>query len=337
MISQCVPRFSLISRMTPARCFATKMTPVDKYLFDTNGFLVLRNIFSKDYINCANSAVDEHLVKGELHERKGKLRTSRLYGRESTPLQGDGSTGRADMGGMLGWDKPNCEPFREVLAHPRLAPILNSLLGTGYRLDHSPLLLTMTKGADGHTLHGGAVTEDGYPAWPLSYDCRNGQIRTQLLTVCVQLSDCPDGAGGFCAVPGSHKSNFPVPPAFADLSEHTEHVCQPALYKGDVLIFTEALLHGTLPWIADHQRRTCIYRFAPAGSAYGRGFSPEWPVSFTKGMTDVQLAVMQPPYHPRMSRPSVSVHNDECEVVVPEPRDAFKVEFDERVFGQKYF
>lgn len=42
-----------------------------------------------------------------------------------------------------------------------------------------------------------------------------------------------------------------------------------ALQPGDVLFFTEAATHGTLPWSASHTRRACLYRFAPATSAYG--------------------------------------------------------------------
>ena len=99
-------------------------------------------------------------------------------------------------------------------------------------------------------------------------------------------------AGGFCAVPGSHKSNFPIPPALADLADEelAQYVQQPALDAGDVLIFSEATLHGTLPWTANHQRRTVIYRFAPAGSAYGRGYV-EWPAEMLDGMSEAQRAV----------------------------------------------
>jgi ectoine hydroxylase-related dioxygenase (phytanoyl-CoA dioxygenase family) len=306
-----------------------------KYLFDLNGFLVLRNAFNPEEVARANAAIDAH-EETELHERVGQLRTSGLYGRQSTALSGDGSTGRKDMGGMLGWNKPHCEPFRELMCHKNVAPVLNELLGVGYRLDHSPLMITQEKGAEGHTLHGGAVTESGEPAWPLAYEFRHGQMRSQLLTVCMQLQDAGPGDGGFCVVPGSHKSNYPVPPDLADLAdpELSQFVQQPELYPGDVLLFTEAVLHGTLPWTADHQRRTVIYRFAPAGSAYGRGYLPDWPAATLDGMTDAQLAVMEAPYHPRMNRPFLDANG---EAVEASPREGFKTEFDEAVFGTRYF
>ena len=310
------------------------LSHAQRYAFDLNGFLVLRGVFSEAMVARANAAVDAHM--DELHERVGQLRTSGLYGRESARLAGDGQTGRFDMGGMLGWAAPHCEPFREVLCHRAIAGALNELVGVGYRLDHSPLMIAQEKGSEGHTLHGGAVTEAGEPAWPLAYEFRHGQMRNQLLTVCMQLSEAPAGAGGFCAVPGSHKSNLPVPPALADLAdaELATHVVQPALSPGDCLLFSEATLHGTLPWTAEHQRRTIIYRFAPAGSAYGRGYHPQWPASALEGMSEAQLAVMQPPFHPRMNRSYV---NGEGEAVAAKPRESWKVEFDERVFGSRYF
>ena len=90
------------------------------YLFDLNGFLVIRNAFSPEEVAKANAAIDANADK--LKERKGKLRTSALYGRESHALAGDGETGRIDGGGLLGWDAPHADVFRSVLAHPSLAP-----------------------------------------------------------------------------------------------------------------------------------------------------------------------------------------------------------------------
>lgn len=313
-----------------------------KYLFDLNGYLVLRSVFSEDQVQTANDTIDKYLDSDHLHERKGKLRTSGLYGRESTALAGDGKTGRFDMGGMLGWPKPDCDPFRSVLTHPTISPVLNELLGVGYRLDHSPLMIAQNQGSEGHTLHGGAITESGEPAWPLAYEYRHGQMRNQLLTVCMQLSQANAGDGGFCVVPGSHKSNFSIPPDLADLADEelSEFVRQPALQPGDVLIFTEAALHGTLPWTASHQRRTVIYRFAPAGSAYGRGYlatqhqAAMWPDVTLQDMTESQLAVMLPPFHPRMNRPYL---DKDGQAVEAKERESFKVEFDEKVFGTRYF
>ena len=59
------------------------------------------------------------------------------------------------MEGMLAWERPHCEPFRDLLVHAQLQPYLNELLGGGYRLDHGPLLIAMDKGDSGHLLHGG--------------------------------------------------------------------------------------------------------------------------------------------------------------------------------------
>jgi len=111
-------------------------------------------------------------------------------------------------------------------------------------------------------------------------------------------------------------------------------VQQPELYPGDVLLFTEAVLHGTLPWTAKHQRRTVIYRFAPAGTAYGRGYTPSWPQSVYEGATEAQKAVLEPPYHPRMNRTYVDPHGVAQSA---KAREDFKVEFDEKVFGSRYF
>ena len=46
------------------------------------------------------------------------------------------------------------------------------------------------------------------------------------------------------------------------------------------------------------------------------------------------MAVMEPPYHPRMNRPYVNADGD---AVAAKARESFKVEFDEKVFGSRYF
>ena len=58
----------------------------------------------------------------------------------------------------LQWPQPWCEPVRECLCHPAVAPYLNLILGKGYRLDHGPSLFLHKKGFAGQTLHGGGTS-----------------------------------------------------------------------------------------------------------------------------------------------------------------------------------
>ena len=52
------------------------------------------------------------------------------------------------MGGMLFWEQPHCEVFRNMLCHPKLVPYITELCGMGYRLDHQPLLLAQARQRD---------------------------------------------------------------------------------------------------------------------------------------------------------------------------------------------
>ena len=59
-----------------------------------------------------------------------------------------GKQGRGDLGEMLTWPQPYCQPFRDLLAHRRIVPPLQELLGEGFRLDHV-YGIVMRKGAEG--------------------------------------------------------------------------------------------------------------------------------------------------------------------------------------------
>ena len=81
---------------------------------------------SPEEVKAANNAIDAH--QGEL---KGRTHPELRNTKDGTPLAGDGTTPRLDMGGMLGWERPHSDVFRRLLAHPRLVPYLTELLGEG--------------------------------------------------------------------------------------------------------------------------------------------------------------------------------------------------------------
>jgi len=304
------------------------MSPTDRYLFDVNGYLIVRGVFTAEEIDSANTAIDHHIEA--MHERSGKLNLSNAYGVKSSSLKG--KRGRFDMGGLLQWDLPHSALFRKMLTHEKLVPYYHTFVGKGYRMDHMPFLIRMEKGSEGHAFHGGAVTPQGEPAWPLAYHHNQGEIRCNLMAVSVALTDTKAGDGGFCVLPGSHKANFPCPPRVLGFEDAKDHVVQPTLHKGDVLLFTEAVTHGTLPWTSENERRAVIYRFSPAGSAYGRGYLEGF--DEINGLTEAEKAVLQPPFHPRMDRVLLDEQGQAAPVT---PREEHKKVFDQKVFGKNYF
>ena len=125
------------------------------------------------------------------------------------------------MGGMLEWDTPDGDPFRAVLAHPRLTPVLNQLVGVGHRMDHLPLLISQTQGAEGFKFHGGATEPDGSWAFDLAYQVSALGLASSSLFL-VDVSPERRGRTGFCLTPKTpEKGQFPYDGPAAQLSSPT--------------------------------------------------------------------------------------------------------------------
>jgi hypothetical protein len=299
------------------------LTPLDMYLFDTLGFVVIREVLSLEELSRVNAGID-HQRDTNFHERVGKLRNSHL-----------GSSGRMDCGNCLSWpSEDGGDITRSLLCHPKLAPILSELCGEGYRLDHKPVLFIQSPGAEGFDLHGGAISSDGNFNFPVSYHCRNGDIVCNLINAAVQLSDTETGQGGFMVVPGSHKSNFPVPTDLQYIADNFG--MQPACKAGDVVLFTEAVLHGAaVRKDSTSERRVALFRFAPATCAFARGYDEGSFEDFIDMLTPAQRAVVANPYHVYQDRSVPNPSNTTC--IVPHPRTEEKREFDKIVFGKEYY
>ena len=155
--------------------------------------------------------------------------------------------------------------------------------------------------------------------------------------------------GGFCVLPGSHKLNFPVPDAFAngESTEFDDHIYCPDLEPGDVVLFSEATVHGALPWLnTEYRRKLALLRFAPPGVGYGRAYLGDFnevgtPFGIPKNIldkefTEAQLAVIEPPYNNRMERAELDVVNGEV-VINRFKRSEAKKAHDRSIFGTPYF
>lgn len=237
------------------------MTPEEKFLFDLEGYLVIKQVLSAAEVATLNA----------IAERRGPaLSEGRRYDRVF----------RASAWGP---------PYQALIDHPRIVPYLVALVGPRFRLDHDYCIF-MEKGGTGQELHGGENDENP-DHW---YTCRDGVMRNGLTVVTFCLSHANAGDGGFCCVPGSHKSHFAASLA-ADVRSYRRrprYVVQPPVEAGDAVIFTEALIHGTAPWTANHERRALLYKYSPGHSAWMNEYydANEYP-----GLTEQQKRILAPP------------------------------------------
>lgn len=243
------------------------MNHEERYLFDLMGYLVIEQALSRAELDELNTAMDRRRIWEEA---------------EKKPEGPHNNWSKQHIGPLLDWG----EPFRRLVEHPVVLTYLRELLGDKLRLDHEYAIL-MKAGSSELSLHGGATPYD--PAQYYHY--RNERMYNGLTVVSFALTDCEARKGGFCCIPGSHKSNLTLPPAFRSLEKRGLWLVQPPMKAGDVLIFTEALTHGTMPWTAQHERRSLLYKFSPGHQAWGKRYR-----AADETMDETLRLLLEPPY-----------------------------------------
>ena len=240
------------------------ITPEERFQFDLEGYLVVPGVLDSRELARLNGLADE-VMSGEPDE--GGLR----------------STGRVSQWGP---------DFRDLIDHPRILPYLVEWLGPKFRIDHDYCIFMRT-GTSRGSLHGGPSPQSAEgDHWYRFYP--DGTMRNGLTVFTYNLSDCNPGDGGFACIPGSHKTNLrsSVPREVMRFERPAHYVRQPPAKAGDVLIFTEALIHGTLPWTAGHERRALLYKYSPGHSSWSDTYYD--PADYPDA-TEQQIRIMAPP------------------------------------------
>ncbi|MFB6135912.1 MAG: phytanoyl-CoA dioxygenase family protein [Halobacteriaceae archaeon] len=247
----------------------TGLTEEQRYRFDCDGYLVVEDVLSDEEVDALNRLVDER----DLPEPSAETGGSRRFQE------------------FLSWG----EPFRDLLDHDLVMGVLRDLLGDGFRLDHY-YGIYLDAGADPLVLHGGGTPYD--PAQ--FYHSQHGNQYNGLTVVTWNLTDSGGDHGGFCCVPGSHEANFECPESVSEavgsatrLSDLPDPVVVPEAPAGSMTVFTEALTHGTAPWVADHQRRSLLYKYSPGHMSWADNF-PEPPDGVS--LSERQELLFEPPH-----------------------------------------
>jgi hypothetical protein len=255
------------------------MTDRELYLFDLMGFIVVDDVLSTAELGELNAHLDEY----DLWRTKGTGRFTEVWN------YGDDFF---IVGPVHAWD----EPFRRLVDHRRVLPYVLELVGPKPRLDIAQAVI-MRRGQQPLPLHGGATPFRGAQ----SYHFKSGMPYNSLLGVSFALTDAAIGDGGFAAVPGSHKSNVACPNEFKTFAKVGRWVKQIPVRAGSIIIFSEALTHGTWPWQADRERRQLIYKYAPGAVAWNRDYPTTDDAPVTWSETAEQL--LQPPWIGHASEP----------------------------------
>jgi ectoine hydroxylase-related dioxygenase (phytanoyl-CoA dioxygenase family) len=218
---------------------------MQQYLFDLQGYLVIEDALSPDEVATFNRLLDEQDVPAPGQTQR--------FG--SAP---EGS-------GFLEWGKP----FVDLLDHPLIMPILRFRLGDCFRLDRI-YGMSMREGMKRGRLHAdyGATAPNSGAQSGEYYPFRDNQIYNGFIVVTWNLADAGPGIGGFCCIPGSHKSNYKLPQQIDESPETAPYVVMPNAPAGSVSLFTEALTHGTAAWQGKHERRALLYKYCVSHTAW---------------------------------------------------------------------
>ncbi|MFP6593236.1 MAG: phytanoyl-CoA dioxygenase family protein [Candidatus Latescibacterota bacterium] len=221
------------------------MTEVQQYLFDLQGYIVIEDVLSGD----------ELAVLNELFDQQG--------------LPPPGKTSRfgaaPDGAGFLQWGQPLCD----LLDHPDIMPVLRFRLGDCFRLDRLyGMYMRQGMGRGGlHSDYGASARTSAVEPGEY-YHPRDNEIVDGFIVVAWSLTDAGPGRGGFCCIPGSHKSHFRLPQTIHDAPEEASCLVTPNAPAGSVILFTESLTHATAAWRAGHERRTLLYKYCVSHIAW---------------------------------------------------------------------
>lgn len=241
---------------------------IDEYLFDLNGYLHLKGVLSADEVAEANARIDaipRDLARGQWH---GWVQ------REDHPEhRGISYQQIYELGGV----------FEAMLDHHRYINYLLRFIGghDTHDIYHGPAAIdeaffSVRGPGDAIPIHSGGhelCSRTGYRY-------ANGRFLCGEVNVLTAFTDIGPADGATMIIPGSHKSNL-IHPAFlrrdrvqewshgggGGSAEDVEGAIEVHMQAGDMLLFVDALCHGSARRSNPGERRISVYRY---GSAWNR-------------------------------------------------------------------
>ncbi len=224
------------------------MTPEQRYLFDVTGYLHLKNVINGKELKAAQAAANEYINTPT----------------EALPPGFDSS----------GKHLPNGFAFSRALEaltmHRSTWPIIKELTNEKPQLFRGTMIADragMSESEEALRLH---CAREDYGRDRNCFENRNGRIYCDDFVVFPYLTDVHPGDGGLLVVPGSHKAEYDRPEHIFNngtidnvdnIPQGVENITPKA---GDIVIISELLTHGALPWKPkDRYRCILTLRYRP--------------------------------------------------------------------------
>ena len=249
---------------------ATTCSEMERYLFDLNGYFIIKGALSSEEVIACNKILDDLQDIG-INEWQGNVHGQSFTGsHEGLNLQQIYEAG---------------EPFERLIDHPSWIKKIIHFIGTdNNNFDglHGPCFIdenfaSIRGPGEAIGLHSGG--QDKVTRCQFVY--HDGKFHCGQVNVLVAYTKIGPGDGATMVIPGSHKSNIMHPQfseaAMADHSTSVDGVIgaiEVFMDPGDALVFVDAIMHGSAKRVNSGQRRISVYRYGPSWGFFRHNYRP---------------------------------------------------------------
>ena len=265
------------------------MSDREQYLFDLQGYIVLRSALNSREVTELNACIDE-IPSLEPDAWHGHVHAQQYGPDNGINLQQIYEAG---------------EPFEKLIDHPAWLEKVKYFVGGEGTFDtlHGPVfidenLASLRGPGEGVYPHSGGH----HGVIRCQYRVHNGRFHCGQVNALMALTDIESDDGPTVLVPGSHKSNFPHPDVDVE-DRHSRRMTVDAvnasvevtMKAGDVLLFVDAICHGAAPRVNPGQRRIVVYRYGPSWGNFRHGYQPS--PELLERLTPLRRQIVQPQTH----------------------------------------
>lgn len=250
------------------------MTESERYEFDRNGYVVIRNMLSPGETSVLSDAIDQLEIHALEHVDKEPRKRS-AWGAEYHRSEelGYHTQGSSDTGSTLMvedfWNSD--QAFDVLVNHTRTMDYVKAVIRERPTINNSEIRIRYLENASG-THGGGDEVSRKY-----RYRHIASGIDCMMVRMIYFVHDVANEQGAFCVVPASHKTSIPAP--YGPNPDEDPSMVGLEVNSGDAIFFTENLRHGGFTNQSNQVRKTLHV-----------GYGPYW-------MMSQNIATMDEPQH----------------------------------------